>query len=305
MDFGSEVLNNFVESSHIGDIVYSGEDEKIENLFKYINSEIEFRRKTFLSFNGNYHDFIAKSDKKIPALVIIINSFDVFQDLYNNYSEKLHELTRDCNKFGIYFILSCSSINAIKGKLLQNFKKTYCLQLNNEFDYRSVFGNTNGIMPSKVYGRGLLKNDIVLEFQTAYAFEKQDLYKKILEMSIKSFMQYKTKIKPIPILPKLIEFSHINKGEIGYNFIPVGMSKKDLSIASINLKDEISYLISFRELDENMSFIDKFLHILDYSNINTFVMDAKYVYENSKFKKIKYLNNKRGCKMHQCGWHRG
>ena len=69
------------------------------------------------------------------------------------------------------------------------------------------------------------------------------------------------------------------------------MSKKDLSIASINLKDEISYLISFRELDENMSFIDKFLHILDYSNINTFVMDAKYVYENSKFKKIKYLNN--------------
>ena len=102
-------------------------------------------------------------------------------------------------------------------------------------------------------------------------------------MSIKSFMQYKTKIKPIPILPKLIEFSHINKGEIGYNFIPVGMSKKDLSIASINLKDEISYLISFRELDESIPFIDKFLKILDYSNTKTFVLDAKYLFRLSNY----------------------
>ena len=68
-------------------------------------------------------------------------------------------------------------------------------------------------------------------------------------------MTYKTKMKPIPVLPKEVEFGHINKGEIGFDFIPVGMIKKDLGIASIKLKDEVSYLISFRDFDENIPFI--------------------------------------------------
>lgn len=291
LDFGTEVLNNFVDSSHIGDIIHSGEDEKIENLFKYIKTEIDFRRKKFLQYNGSYEDFIAKSEQKIPNIVVVINSYDVFTELYNNQSEKLYELTRECTKFGIFFVLSVSSINGIKSKLLQTFKNLVTLQLNNEFDYRSIYGNTNGIIPSKLYGRGLIKKDKVLEFQTAYAFEKEELYKKILEASIKSFMTYKTKIKPIPVLPETIEFNHICKGEINYNFIPVGMIKKDLGIASIKIEDELSYLLSFREFDENIPFIDKFLRILDNGKMNTFVFDTKYIYEKPEFKSIHYYNS--------------
>ncbi len=290
LDFGTEVLNNFTESSHVGDVVHSGEDEKIDNLFKYIKTEIDLRRKKFLQYNGSYEDFIANSDKKIPNIVVAINSFDVFEELYNNQAEKLYELTRECNKFGIYFVLTVSSINGVKSKLLQTFKTIYSLQLNNEFDYRSIFGNTNGVTPSKLYGRGLFKKDRVLEFQTAFAFERDELYKKILEMSIKSFMKYKTKMKQIPVLPKEVEFGHINKGELGFNFIPVGLVKKDLGIASIKLKDELSYLISFRDFDENVTFIDKFLRILDSGNMDTIVFDAKYIYETNDFKKIRYLN---------------
>ena len=81
----------FAEASHVGDIIHSGEDEKLENLFKYIKSEIDFRRKKFLQFNGSYEDFIAKSEEKIPNIVVVINQFDVFEELYNDYSEKLYE----------------------------------------------------------------------------------------------------------------------------------------------------------------------------------------------------------------------
>ena len=290
LDFGTEVLNNFVESSHVGDIVHSGEDEKIENLFKYIKSEIDLRRKLFLQYNGNYQDYVAQSNAKIPNILVVINSFEVFAELYNDQAEKLYELTRECSKFGIYFVLTASSINGVKSKLLQTFKTIYSLQLNNEFDYRSIFNNTNGIVPSKIYGRGLFKKDRVLEFQTAFAFEKEELYKKISEVSIKTFMNYKTKIKPIPILPKEIEFNHISKEEVGFDFIPVGMVKKDLEVASFKLKDELSYFISFRDFDENISFIDKFLKILEQSNMNTVVFDSKYIYETNPFKRIKYLN---------------
>jgi len=98
-------------------------------------------------------------------------------------------------------------------------------------------------------------------------------------------------MKSIPVLPKEVEFSHINNGEINLDFIPVGISKKELCTANIKLKDEVGYLLSFREFDENIPFIDKFLHILDNGSINTFILDTKYIYEEPNFKKAKYLNS--------------
>ena len=98
-------------------------------------------------------------------------------------------------------------------------------------------------------------------------------------------------MKPIPVLPKEVEFSDINKQKINFDFIPVGITKKDLSTANMKLKDEVSYLVGFREFDENIPFIDKLLHILDKSTMNTYVLDTKYIYEETSFKNIKYLNS--------------
>ena len=141
-----------------------------------------------------------------------------------------------------------------------------------------------------LYFQEIPPGSIVLTFCELLETEKEELYKKILEASIKSFMQYKTKMKPIPVLPKEIELSNINKAQIDFDFIPVGMVKKDLGIASIKLKDEMSYLLSFRDFDENLSFVDKFLRVLDNGNMNTIVFDAKYLYDTTPFKNITYLN---------------
>ena len=52
----------------------------------------------------------------------------------------------------------------------------------------------------------------------------------------------------------------------------------------------MSYLLSFRDFDENLSFVDKFLRVLDNGNMNTIVFDAKYLYDTTPFKNITYLN---------------
>ena len=280
LDFGTGVLNNFKESSHVGDIVSSGDNEKIENLFKYIKKEINFRRKAFLEFNGNYQDFLSKSEKKMPNILVVINAYEVFS-----------EITRECNKYGIYFVLSANSYSGVKTRLLQTFKTKYALQLNNEFEYMSIFGNTNKILPTKHYGRGLLKKDVVLEFQTAYAFEKENLYNKIKEVSRQQFEHYRGKMKAIPTLPKTITFDLLNKRIIDLEYLPLGMAKQDLDIASINLRNKFSYLISFRNFDENILFINNFLTILDKSSLETIVFDSKNIYEEHKFNNIQYINH--------------
>ena len=290
LDFGTGVLKNFAESSHVGDIITSDDTEKIENLFKYIKREVNVRRRMFLDYNGNYQDFVAKSDKKIPNIVVIINSYEVFAELYNNLTDIVYELARECSKFGIYFVLSTNSYGGVKTKLLQTFKTKFALQLNSEFEYMSIFGNTDRLLPSKFFGRGLFKNNTVLEFQTAYAFEKEELYSKIKELSRRVFEGYKTKMRTIPVLPKEISFVLLNRRAIGLDYIPVGMLKKDLSIANISLDNKLSYILSFRNFDENIPFIDNFLNILERGNLETIVFDSKNIYDESKFQNIQYVS---------------
>ena len=67
------------------------------------------------------------------------------------------------------------------------------------------------------------------------------------------------------------------------------MIKKNFGLANIKLKDKLSYLISFREFDENINFIDKLLNVLEKSKMDTYVLDSKYMYEENNFKQIKYI----------------
>ena len=134
--------------------------------------------------------------------------------------------------------------------------------------------------------------DKVVEFQTAYCYSKENLYDNVKMLCVKLFMDMKMKARAIPVLPDVVEFKDINKNEININNIPVGIVKKTLDIASINLKDSISYLISSRNFDDMLTFIDKLLYVLNSSSsFNTFVFDTKFVYEENKFNNITYLNN--------------
>jgi len=291
LDFGSEVLNNFENASHIGDIIHSGEDEKIQNLFKFINTEMNRRRKLFIKHNGNYTDYVKNTGDKIPNIVIIINQFEIFNDLYEMYVDKLSELTRDANRYGIYFIITSSSTMGVKTKISQNFKNILCLQLNDELDYRNILGNTNGILPSKMFGRGLIKLDKVVEFQTALAFEKETLYDNIKSFCIDIFMQYKIKAKPIPVLPEIISFKDINKKNITVSNIPIGLIKQSLEVANIDIDEQVAYLINSRSFEDIIPFLDKLLMVLNNTDtFNTFVFDTKFIYETNNYQKINYLN---------------
>ena len=96
----------------------------------------------------------------------MINGFDSFSELYPDYVELLTKYTRECPRFGIYFLITANGTNSVRYKLTQNFKLNLALELNDRSDYYSIVGKTT-IVPSKAVGRGLVKiNDLVYEFQT-------------------------------------------------------------------------------------------------------------------------------------------
>jgi len=291
MDFGSEVLNNFANAPQVGDVIYSDDTEKIENLFKLIKQEMAYRRKLFSSYNGNYQDYIkkCKETESISNIIIIINNYEVFSSLSDSYNEIIADLIRDSVRYGIYFIFSVTNCNGIRNKIVQNIKKKIVLQMVDEYDYRTILGNTNNVIPSKFYGRGLVKINKVVEFQTAYSFESEKLYDLIKDYCFNLLKQKNVKAKTIPILPKELKYSEVVKDLVTINNIPIGIAKEDLGIASINLANSVSYLLSARSFDDIIPFIDMLLYILNNtSEFTTFVFDTKYIYDNFEYNNISY-----------------
>ena len=293
IDFGSEVLNAFDASPHVGDIVHSEDDEKIDNIFKMLNTEIDNRRKILSKYNGSFAEYVKSDEKdKIPNMLVLINQADVFLDLYDNAFDFIANIVRDCSKYGIYFVITSSSISSIKSKISQYFTLKICLQLNDDLAYKSVLGNSQGLVPSKMFGRGLIKQEKVVEFQTAYAMSKDTLYNDIANVGMRLFMQYKTKARNIPVLPEKVSFEDINKNPITIDNIPVGIIKQNLGIASIDVTDNVSYTISSRNFEEMDYFIDNIINVLSMQDLyEVLVFDAKYKYEDNNFKKIQCFNS--------------
>ena len=74
LDFGAETLTMFKDAPHVGEVILSSEAEKIENLFKMINTTLEERKKLFVDYNGSFDFYINHGGKQIPLIVVIINN---------------------------------------------------------------------------------------------------------------------------------------------------------------------------------------------------------------------------------------
>lgn len=135
LDFGSETFKIFENAPQVGDVKIASEDEKIDNLFKMLTSIIENRKKILLEYNGDYKLYYQSTKKIVSQIIVIINNYDGFKEMYEKYLDKLNILTRDGTKYGIIFILTTSSVNGLTYRLEQNFSKKVVLQLNEKSDY--------------------------------------------------------------------------------------------------------------------------------------------------------------------------
>ena len=121
LDFGSGVLGSFKNAPQVGDFILPSEEDKVNNIFKLLDNELERRKKLFVNYNGDYQSYIAKSGNKIPYILLFINNYDVFQDTFD-FEEEMNKLSRECAKYGIIIIPAINSTGGMRYKLRQNFK---------------------------------------------------------------------------------------------------------------------------------------------------------------------------------------
>lgn len=276
MDFGAELLKIFSESPFVGDIVQIDDEEKIINLYKILNELMEQRKNLFQSYGGNFFNYNLKNGKKIPTIIIILNNFEAYQDTYEEYEDTLNVITRECSKYGIYFITTCNTPNGMRFKLKQNYSQIFCLQQNNEDDYTTILGNINKSYPAKLFGRGLIKTENVYEFQTA-SIDTQDKINDVIDKKIKMDKnKYKIKAKNIPVLPEKVTYKSISNSfkPDTFNTI-IGIEKNSLNISKYDFTKNLINVITAAETSIMSCFINAFINQLKLkTSFQAMILDA-------------------------------
>jgi len=277
LDFGSEALKMYSKAPHVSGILNSSEKDKVLTLIRVLKGHIETRKKLFAEYNGNFQIYNAKSGKTVPAIITLINGFESFNELYPEVADDLVLLTREGAKYGVIFVNTVSATNNIRTKLSQNFNIKLTLQMNDDFDYRQILGRTE-LLPSKISGRGLVKLDNIYEFQSAYPSKLEDLNTFIKEEIDKLNSMYPKKAPKLPSLPDIVTLNDIIREFKGLNSLPVGIEKQDLNIVTIDLKSQLSLMVSASKIDVTKKFMQTLIYEVAMSkNTNVLVIDAEHL----------------------------
>ena len=275
IDFGSEMLGIFKSAPQVGDVVFVNEEEKLVNLFNTITKELERRKKLFSDYNGSYNLYIKNSGKTLPQIIIIVNSYEVLAESYDDYVSTIASITRECEKYGISFVMSATGVNGIRGKTTQNFNKQYCLQFNDPSDYMNILGHTHGMVPSEIEGRGLFKlNGEIYEFQTAYPYKWDEINTFIKNVCTQLSQKVATKASTIAILPNHVRYSDITNKITDIRRVPIGIEKDTLAIATFDFGKNPLSLVSAQEISILEKFVPSLAQVLQaIGNVNLYVVD--------------------------------
>ena len=211
-------------------------------------------------------------------------------ETYTELFDKLFTVIREGAKYGINFVLTTTNQNSIRFKVAQSCKQVLCLQLNNDTEYRDILGKTNGLVPFKCLGRGLVKQEVVCEFQTASIAKDEELLvtiKNTIDVLNKSNL---AKARAIPVMPEKVLFSKLKGKFSGLDTVPVGIYKESLNVCTYDFKKYVANIISANEYDKVRLFINNFVNVLENgNNFNKLVIDANNYFDSFNYK-VNYVN---------------
>lgn len=206
IDFSSMTLKNFDNLSHVGGVVCPSEDEKLKNLFKLINDEIEERKEKLLAVGVSSFTAYKEAGKKdIPLLVLMIDNLTALKELYFQDDDELLNICREGLTVGICIIIANAHTAGIGYKYLSNFSARIALFCNDSNEYSALFDHCSERIDS-IPGRCIIeleKNHF--ECQSYLAFEGEKEIERISE--IKKYIKNVNEIngtvraKRIPLIP--------------------------------------------------------------------------------------------------------
>lgn len=287
IDCGSMVLKNFEESSHVGGVVLSNEDEKCKNLFKLLNTMV-IQRKKILSGKGvgNYAAYLEAGYDDMPMVVVIIDNMAAFKEYFPDQAEEIGTLAREAQGVGISLIITAVTSNSLNYRTQANFGRKFVLNCNDTNEYSAMFGHCKAT-PKEIPGRGLcVREKRILEYQVAMFGKSEKEAERSLEM--REYIAERNKVCSvkaikIPMIPeRLVLDDTMNENSAMFRtqgVLPIGMDFETISMTTINLSTSGS-LTLIGDTDSKDMFVRSMLRMISktavFHNLEAFVIDDKF-----------------------------
>lgn len=280
LDFGSETLKIYRKAPQVGDVILQNDVDKVTNLWKMIIDKIAKRKKMFADYGGDYISYSKATGKVLPNVIVIINGFELYNENYGDETfDILATITRDCQKYGVYFIMTSTTSNGIRSRLAQYLPNHFVFQMNDKYDYSTLLSRTK-IEPADISGRGLVKLDSIYEFQAAVPTDKAN-YNTFIMDKIKSLCEiYPDSAPKVPVLPEVVTVSYCSDALKDVSSIPVGVEKESLKIRTLDLTKNTVSMITGMEFTDIKNFGGLFIkQVANLIGKNCYVFDLEKAYK--------------------------
>jgi S-DNA-T family DNA segregation ATPase FtsK/SpoIIIE len=139
--------------------VCPSEDEKLKNLFKLLNTEIESRKEKLMSVGvSSFAAYKEAGEKDLPLIVLLIDNLTALKELYFQDDDELLNLCREGLTVGISIVIANSQTAGIGYKYLSNFSAKMALYCNDSNEYSSLFDHCSERIDS-IPGRSIVEID--------------------------------------------------------------------------------------------------------------------------------------------------
>ena len=159
LDFASMALKNHENLAHVGGVVTMLEDEKLKNLFRLLNAEIESRRSSFLDLGvSSYGAYLEAGRRDKPRILLLIDNLAALRELYFQDEDALLPLCQSGLTYGISLVVTNVQTSGIGYKYLANFSNRIAMFCNDSGEYASFFEHCTLRIPD-VHGRCIVEQD--------------------------------------------------------------------------------------------------------------------------------------------------
>lgn len=287
LDLDTETQKIFEEAPQVGDVIFSTETEKIKNLFKMLDREIVKRKKLFQNYNGSYKYYCENSGETLPSIVLMISGYENFKESFEDEEEVFSKLSRDCTKYGIYFIITAINERAMRLNTRSNFPIIIPLKIiGGTVEYNMLLGKKCPVIPD-IPGRGVaLIDDEPYEFQSASICEKSKTNKYITSVCQKIKEKVTEKAPSVPILPEKVLLPMVLKYLDGLKKVPIGVEAENIFVESIDFTKKLIYMINSEDTEQLKNYSYTLIDEISYINgIIPVVIDNEQMFEGLEFKK--------------------
>ncbi len=171
LDFASMVLKNYETLPHVGGVVTRLEDEKLKNLMRLLNAEIESRRNAFLELGvSSFNAYLEAGRRDKARILLLIDNLTALRELYFQDDDALLPLCQSGLTYGISVVATNSQTAGIGYKYLANFANRIAMFCNDSGEYASFFEHCSLRIPD-IHGRCIVEQSKrLLQCHTYLAF---------------------------------------------------------------------------------------------------------------------------------------